>query len=78
MKTRLGVAVTMALLGVFALTAPAGAAKGPDFNTVLFGTAGVALGLLVFLSIVYGVKVMTGIEKSLPPPEADSHGGGHH
>jgi hypothetical protein len=78
MKTRLSVAFSMAVLGIVALTAPAGAAKGPDFDMVLFGTAAVALGLLVFLSLVYGIKVMTGIEKPLAPPEADTHGGGHH
>jgi len=78
MKTRLGVAISMAFLGILALTAPAGAAKGPDFEKVLFGTAAVALGLLVFLSLVYGIKVATGLEKPLPPPEPDSHAGGHH
>ena len=78
MKTRLGVALTMAFLGILALTAPAGAAKGPDFEKVLFGTAAVALGLLVFLSIIYGIKVATGIEKPLAPPEPDPQAGGHH
>jgi hypothetical protein len=72
-RSRIGVALSMALLGIVAVSVPAGAAKGPDFNTVLYGTAIAALSFMGFLFVVYGIKVMTGIEKDLPPPEPDPH-----
>jgi len=79
MLSRLLVSSTLALLGLYAATAPAFAAS--DRDNVMLGTGAVALGLMAFLTLAYAIKWYFGWDAQPPAPEPDDHGHGaasHH
>jgi hypothetical protein len=76
MRGRAALSIGLALAGFLATTGVAGAARSPDLTEIVIGTFLMALGLMLFLSLIYAVKVATGIEKPLPPEEPDA--AGHH
>ena len=78
MVERLAFATSIAALGFLAATRVAGAARSPHLAAVAIGTFLVALGLMLFLSIIYAIKLAAGIEKPLPPPPPEETGAGHH
>jgi hypothetical protein len=75
MISRFFVAITMALLGFVATAGIAAAARGPDATDVMVGTGVAILAMMAVLFSIYLFKVVTGIEKPLPPEEP---GAGHH
>ena len=77
MLARSSLALALGLSFVLATTGLGEAARGPDATPVGLGTFAVAVGFLVFLSIVYSVKRALGLVKPPPPPE-EAGAGGHH
>ena len=77
MQGRTAFAIGLALAGFLATTGVAGAARSPELTKIAIGTFLVFLGVMIFLSIIYAIKVATGIEKPLPPEQPDAAAGHH-
>ena len=77
MRLRALTAAGLAISAFIANTAIAGAARSPELTKIAIGTFLVALGLMIFLSIVYAIKVATGIERPLPPEDPNITQGHH-
>ncbi len=92
MFSRIAVSFSLALLGLYGLTAPAFAARGPDATNVMLGTAATAIIAMTVLLGLYSLKWLAGLAEPEPAPPrgpdyhepslpADGHGAaaaGHH
>jgi hypothetical protein len=78
MFSRALTALTLALMGVAAMTAPAfAAADSPDQDSIMLGTFLLVLGVMSFLFVVWMVKHYFGADRMPPAPADDGHGGHH-
>jgi hypothetical protein len=82
MLKRLARALPLAVLGVIATTQGAFAAFDPTRDELGIGTFLVALGLMIFLALAYGLVDILGINKpeevEIPDHAHDHRYAGHH
>jgi hypothetical protein len=82
MLKRLVRALPLAVLGVIASTQGAMAAFDPTSDELSIGAFLVALGLMIFLALVYGVVDILGVNKpeevEIPDHAHDHRYAGHH
>lgn len=76
MLNRLTVSLALALLGVFAATAPAFAADNPDKEEIAIGTFLIAVGVMFVLFLAYAIRRAFGLDKM--PPDTAEPGEPHH
>jgi hypothetical protein len=73
MFSRIFVSITLASLGLLAITRSAFAATIEDRDDVMILTGVVALGLMAALTLFYAIKWYFGLDAGPPPPAADDH-----
>ena len=66
MLTRIAVSFSLAIVGLYGLTAPAFAAKGPDATNVMLGTGATAIILMIVIGVLYAAKWAAGLAEPAP------------